>query len=323
MGYNPECDNCSDVDQPVTPIVPPPDPPSGECCVPKGGLPGQVLTKRTAADLDMIWADGGGGGGSILQDIVATKTVGGVSEGTRIPAGTSFEDLFRWILAPARTPTLTDPYATLTSNASRLLFGYDETIGNVVFDLAFNRGKIAPAYGTSGYRSGEATSYKVDGRDGQRVTIDIDSKLSSAGTVTITGNVAYAAGEQPKDSEGNNYSTALAAGSVNSNGITFEKKHYIYATKSGTFARLPIAEYNSSPIVITQKHGDGTTTPKATTGLPARATLIEVRNEITNQWQEIGREFTETTDTIDGITYYIYTDNRPYTAGNRDIRFTW
>lgn len=322
MGFNPECVDCSTVDPPVSPITPPKDPVSGGG-LPPGGNAGQVLTKASSADGDAIWADGGSGGGSILQDIVATKTVGGVTEGTRIPAGTSYEDLFKWILAPARTPTLTNPSAALTANASKLLLGYDESFGSVVFDLSFNRGSIQPAYGTNGYRSGEATSYKVDGKDGQRVTIDMDAKLPGAGTVTITGSVAYAAGEQPKDSSGNNYASPLSAGSVNSNGITFEKKYYIYTTQSGSLARMPIEQYNASPLDFSQKHGDGVTTPKSAVALPSRATGIFVWNELTEKWQEDSREFDETTQVIDGITYYVYTDNRPYTAGNRRLKFTW
>lgn len=322
MGYNPDCPKC--VDPPITPITPPKDPASGGG-LPPGGNAGQVLTKASGADNDVIWADGGSGGGTLLQDIVATKTVGGVTEGTRIPAGTSFEELFRWILAPAMTPTLTPPSATLTAQSlARTIYGHDEIIGNVTFNLSFDRGKIQPAYGTDGYRSGPATSYKVDGVDGQVVTIDMDVKLPSGrdGKVTITGVVAHSAGPQPKDSKGDNYGSPLAAGSVTSNGVTIERKHYLYSTKYGSFDRLPITEYNSTPLDITQAHDyDGGNPSKI--GLPARAKTIEVWNEVTRDWQDDKKEFPETTQVIDGITYYIYTDNRPYSAGNRRIRFTW
>ena len=325
MEYRPDCEMCENIDPPA-PVIPPVyDPPSGECCVPKGGNPGQVLTKASGADLDMIWADGGsGGGGTLLHPSTATKTVGGVTAGTTIPAGTSFEELFKWILAPAMNPTLTNPSATLTSNLPRTIYGFDEVIGNVTFNLSFNRGSISPAYGTDGYRSGPATSYAVDGRDGQRVVIDMDVKLpsGSAGKATITGVVGYSAGQQPKDSQGNDYGSALQAGSVTSNGIEVERKYYVYSTKDGTFDRLPIEQYNSSPTDIYLAHL-GPHGIEAKIAFPSRATKIEVYNDVTSQWQDDSREFPETTQTIDGITYYVYTDNRPYGSAARRLRFTW
>ena len=151
----------------------------------------------------------------------------------------------------------------------------------------------------------------------------VSSGRGGVGKTAISGTVAYSAGEQPKDSKGDNYDIALSAGNVNSNAISFEKKPYIYTTKSGTLDRMPIEQYNSSPIDFEQKHGDGVTWPKSTIALPAKATGIFVWNDVSKDWQENSREFTEEVVTIDNMTYYKYVDSRPYTAGDRRLKFTY
>jgi hypothetical protein len=161
----------------------------------------------------------------LTQDLIPTVTVGGVTKGVanKIDAGTSIETVLRKILAPALNPTLTAPSATITSDASSLLCecGDEQTVD---FTITFNRGSIDPAYGTSGYRSGAATGYKLNAGTEQASNVfeNVSILLGSEGTLTYTGNVLYAAGEQPKNSEGADYSSALAAGNVDSNTITFE-----------------------------------------------------------------------------------------------------
>lgn len=161
----------------------------------------------------------------LTQDLVPTVTVGGVSAGVanKIDAGTSLETVLRKILAPALNPTLTAPSASMTSDASSLLCECGDE-QEVDFTITFSRGSINPAYGTSGYRSGAATGYKLNNGTSQVSNMfeNVSILLSSEGTLTYTGNVAYAAGEQPKNSEGENYGSALAAGDTDTNTITFE-----------------------------------------------------------------------------------------------------
>lgn len=263
----------------------------------------------------------GEGAGALRQSISVTKNVGGVTSGQTIAAGTSFETVFRRILSPNVNPTFTPPTASLKSNASSMIFGIDEPIGSVRFDLTFDQGKIVPEFGTSGKRSGPASSYTIDGQTGQTVSINMDDKMPNGERqVTITGVVAYQKGEQPKNSSGENYSTPLPAGSV-SDYITFERKPYIYSNKNGSFERMPISQYNSSPIEIALRNEDHPN--EATIALPSRATSIETWDALEKEWEDISWEWLEEQITIDGRTYWKYTDNRGYRAGERQLKFKW
>lgn len=260
-----------------------------------------------------------GGPAVLTEDLPVTLAVGGVPLGRLYATGTPIEQILRDLLNPTLGPTFIEPKVTLSSNIGRNLYGFDESIGVVEFTLSFSRGTIS----TGGYRAGEATEYTIDGQSGETVTIDMDAKLTGEGSVGIMGSVKYAEGDQPKDSAGNDYGDPLPAGSVTSNTLTFTKKPYIYSTKSGMFDRMPIEQYHSSPTVIELSNGDGVSSPFATIAFPAQATKIEVYNDITNKWQDCDFEFNETTITLDGRTYYQYEDNRGYTAGDRQLKFTW
>lgn len=259
----------------------------------------------------------GEGGGSLTDVLTASINVGGITSGKSYPAGTDVESIIRDLLNPVVQPTIVAPSAKLECNATRRIYGFDENIGNVSFSLSFSRGSIS----TGGYRAGAATGYTIDGQTGQNVTINMDAKTGD--TIRISGSVSHEAGDIPKDSAGNPSGSALTAGSVTSNTITFEKKPYIYTTKNGTFERMPIQQYNASPLAIALANGDDITSPVCKVALPARAKSIEVRNEITGQYVNNIGGFDESTETIDGRTYYVYTDNRGFSSGDRDLRFTW
>lgn len=326
MAYIPDCADCSTVD-PVAPVIPPVyDPPGGECCVPKGGAPGQVLTKRSGTDLDMIWADGGGGGGSLLSPIKATKTVGGVNANDTIPAGTSYEDVFRMILAPSLNPTLTPPSATLTTNAA-LLREKGEVL-QAGFTIAFNRGKIDPAYTTDGYRSGPATGYTLNGRT--QSTGNFQSVEISEANKTFSGSVAYSAGQQPKDSSGADYDRPLPAGNASTNTITFEFVEALYATTVNitTATKQPLVsksarEYIFQMCMQTDDEGNFFDVPASW-----NITSITTWNPITSLWNNVDFEFDATDVTHEDaggntIAYKRYTDNRHAGAVGRRIKITW
>lgn len=256
--------------------------------------------------------------GSVLSaELKATQNVGGIASGKTYAKGTNIEQILRELLNPVVYPTFTAPKANLTSNAGRYIFGVDETIGNIQFDLTFNRGSIS----TGGYRAGTATSYTIDGNNGASASINMDDKMpNGVRSVTITGTVAYAQGPQPKDSTGANYGSPLPAGSTSAT-LTFERKAWIYSNKNGAFERLPITAYNSSPTEIELKNEDHPN--EATIAFPARATKIETWDSLEKEWEDVSWEFLEEQVTLDGNTYWKYTDNRGYRAGERKLKFTW
>lgn len=59
-------------DDPKTIIVPPAYPSSGG--LPPGGTTGQVLTKRSDADGDVVWASGGGGTPVVIDPALSTTS---------------------------------------------------------------------------------------------------------------------------------------------------------------------------------------------------------------------------------------------------------
>lgn len=315
---------CSDIDDPKVPIVPPKDPVPGSG-LPSGGTTGQVLTKASNADGDVIWADGGGGGGSILSPITATKTVGGVTAGRTFTAGTSYEDILRAILAPSLTPTLKDPSATLSTTTPTLQ--ESGAIVNATFNTAFDRGSINPAYGTSGYRSGAATGYSLNGGASQ-ASPNFAVQVSASGSYRV--GVGYAAGEQPKDSEGNNYGKPLPAGAVQSNTITFEFVDALWGTTVNVMTDTKQPLVSKSAGVYIFNLAEQTDEDAVYFDVPASwtVTAIEVWNLFTQSWQDDAVEFTvtDTTHTDAGgntVAYKRYTDNRGYGAAGRRVRIKW
>ena len=165
----------------------------------------------------------GGGSGELEADLVVSNAIGRYTNGQTISEGTSFETIFRGMLSKVSYPTLTNPSATISFNIPQLV-EIGENVNGASTQVTFNRGSINPKYtAESGYRSGAATGYTAslsgasveysDTNTTGQFTIPTFTK-NSKGIVTLTGKVDYAAGCQPKDSDGNNYQSPLPAGSV-------------------------------------------------------------------------------------------------------------
>ena len=234
--------------------------------------------------------------------------------------------MFRDLLNPTAYPTLTAPSATLTATGAKLLEA-GSTL-NTVMTLTFSRGSINPAYGTSGYRSGEATGYSLDGGASQAENT-FNVTVTSAKT-SYQGAVSYGAGEQPKDSKGEDYDSPLAAGSVNSNTLTYEFVMAMYANTANiaTIAKLSLVSKNAKTYTFEF--------PAQTTANPEvfhvdaswNVSAIEALNTLSGQWEDVAREFTQGTTTHNDaagnpVSYKTYTDNRGYNAGSRKVRIKW
>ena len=157
---------------------------------------------------------GGGGSGELENDLIVSNPLGRYKMDDVISAGTEFEDIFRGLLSKTYYPTLTDPSASINYGAPTLA-KVGSNISAMTATVGFNRGSINPQYSSdSPYRSGEATSYRVN-LSGSSISYD-ETKTTTQfavpsftrtgkGNVTITATVSYSAGVQPKDSDGNNY----------------------------------------------------------------------------------------------------------------------
>ena len=264
--------------------------------------------------------------GAIANALDVTRNVGGVQVGDHYDAETPIETILRDILNPTDYPILTDPSVTLVSSVATLL--EDGSSVSAVLTANFNRGRINPAYGTSGYRSGEAQGYSLNSGTEQagaafNVTVDNSHK-------TYSVVVRYAAGEQPKDSIGEDYSTPLPAGFITSPTLKYEfvnalwsnsasintiAKHSLISKSAGTY------EFNFAPQTVTYPE---------VFDVPADWTVskIEMYNTISGKYDSVKDEFTKTTVTHNNaagtaVSYNRYTDNRGYAASSRKIKITF
>ena len=286
---------------------------------------GHIYKYDTDAWVDLTPA----GGSAELQAALTTSlTVGGITSGTEYAQGTSLETIIRDLLNPTQNPTLTNPSATLSASPTGLLI---ETGGTktVTITADFNRGSISPAYGTSGYRSGPAVDYSLNSGTAQSENtwsdIVVDSEHASYSAV-----VNYSAGEQPKNSKGENYDSPLAAGSVTSNTMTYEFVNALWANTDNiaTVAKLSLVSKSTKKKEFTF--------PASTVAQPEifdvpiswSLTTLKVYDDFNKEWIDASSEFTITDTTHDdaaGVStaYKRYTCNLPYPMDSRRIQIEW
>lgn len=262
----------------------------------------------------------------LSSELVVTKSTGGISAGTTYEQGTSIESILRDLLTEVASPSLTNPSVSISVNSSTQMTSGESK--NVTITANFNRGRINPAYGTSGYRSGEVIGYSLNGGAEQtsntfNVTVDEDHK-----TFVVTAR--YAEGEQPKDSVGEDYSTPLPAGSVTSNTITFT---FVVDTMGSLWSNSVDNE------TLTEERIDKTVGTKTWENFAActeespevfyvpsdwHVTAIEAYVAFTHDFEDRSDQFdVEENVEYEGKTYTKYTDNRGMDAGARTIRIRW
>lgn len=275
----------------------------------------------------VVVAGGGGGGAAELQNsLTAGITVGGVSAGDSYAAGTTLEKIFNDLLNPVLYPTFTAPSGSISIPGNKIL--KTGSTSTVTVTATFNRGSINPAYGTSGYRAGAATGYALNG--GASQSGNTFSQTVSSTNKQFQVVISYAAGEQPKDSKGGNYSSPLPAGTVTTNKITYEFTMPIYAntTSASTMTELSLVSKSSGS---RQFSFPATTTANPECfDMPGDYTVskIEVYNTLSGKWEVATSQFTATTTTHNdaagnAVNYNRYTCNYAGSLGARDVKVTW
>lgn len=264
--------------------------------------------------------------GALTSTLNVTKTVGGVTSGTTYEDGTTLEQIFKDMLNPREVPTFTNPSASLSTAGATLL----EKGSNLATTITvnFNRGAITPAYGTSGKRAGEATGYILNnGTEQAGKTFNVTvSELNNS----FTGKVNYAAGEQPKDSHGNNYGSPLPAGTVISSELTFEFVDALWANTANiaTVAKLALVSKTAKQNVF--DFPAATIANPETFDVPASwtVTAIEVKNDLTGAWDNCDTQFNHSevqhSDASGtSVNYTRYYCNLGYDMAARQIRVKW
>lgn len=285
-----------------------------------------VKTADDEYDTPNLKGGGSGGGGSLEDDLTTSITVGGITSGTFYDEGTGLEKILRDMLNPVAYPTLTNPSASLSATGAKLL-EKGSTL-NTTFTLTFNRGSINPQYSAeSPYRSGAATAYVFDG---ETKTTNTFARTITEAKTSYQGSVSYAAGVQPKDSEGKNYNSPLPAGSVNSNTVSYEFVDALWAntTNITTIAKLALVSKST-------KQKDFAFPPQTVANpeafdVPASwtVTAVQVKNDLSGVYEDAMSQFTVTDTTHNdaagnSVAYKRYSFNLGYDTGARSVRLKW
>ena len=289
-----------------------------------------MLTDLDYTDIEN-WKEigsGGSGSGSLQKDITAAIDVGGIDAGDEFTVGTSYDDMWDALLNPTLYPTFVDPSASLSYSADTY-YEVKSTIPAKTASESLNRGSINPAYGTSGYRSGAATNYAIatNGADTEYSDSSTSSGTfsvpaltrSTKGNIVLTATVSYAAGEQPKDSKSNNYSSPLPAGSKTAS----KTMQFIQAYFYGKSSTPTISNFNGLSKSITAK---GEKKFKYTTNneymvIAYDSSYGNLKTILDPNSFDVTSGWTKSTLTVDGFTYNVYIANSPTT--DTDAQFTF
>lgn len=274
--------------------------------------------------------EGDSGSGSLSKAITAAIDVGGIDAGDSFAVGTSYDDMWDALLNPTLYPTFTNPSASLSYSADTY-YEVGATIPAKTATASLNRGSINPAYGTSGNRSGAATNYALasSGADTEYSDSSASSGTfsvpaltrASKGSITLTATISYAAGEQPKDSKGNNYDSPLAAGSKTAT----KTMNFIQAYYYGKSASSTVSNFTGLSKSVTAK---GQKQFKFTTNnehmvIAYDSSYGNLTSILDPNGFEVLSGWTKSTLTVDGFSYYVYVADSATTDTNAQFTFKY
>jgi hypothetical protein len=156
------------------------------------------------------------------------------------------------------------------------------------------------------------------------------SETVSANNKTFKCSARYAAGEQPKDSVGNDYSTPLPAGSVESGTVTYDFVDAMWANTANitTVAKLSLVAKSTKQRDMT--FPAQTVANPEIFDIPASwtVTAVQVKNDLSGAWEDASSQFTVTDTTHNNAggtstAYKRYTFNMGIGTGSRQIRVKW
>tara|TARA_B110000902_G_scaffold251436_1_gene311707 strand:+ start:1483 stop:2829 length:1347 start_codon:yes stop_codon:yes gene_type:complete len=270
-----------------------------------------------------------------------------ISSGTTFSAKT-FTEMMNLMLYPTLFPSLSNPSSGLTLTTTPNIAGTLREIGTVYDAISttinlfstFNRGSINPAYGTNGFRSGLPNAYNYTGPGSvpspQPSTSTSNNTSTSATYTIIQGNqswqssVSYDQGQQPLDSIGDNFSSALPAGTTNNNTKNLTGVYPVFATTSNISTLTKQGLQFMSLLVEVSMVTEAGSTDKQTVEIPNAfntITGLQQFNTLSNVWDNIqlssftlNSSITRTIQGISGIPYNRYTHNGAI-IGARQLRF--
>ena len=261
----------------------------------------------------------------LSKRLTSSQYVGGVEPGDTWAKDTPLETVMRNILDPVLYPELTAPSATLTATGAKLL----ETGSSIdtLMTVTFNRGQINPSYGTSGYRSGEAIDYTLAGLTQFANVFNVT--VTEAKT-SYTATVRYGQGEQPLDSEGEDYDSPLPAGSVVTPELNYEFVDALYANTADITSVAKLALISKTARQKDFVFPAQTVADPETFDVPASwtVTAIQVKNDFSGTFEDAASQFTVADVTHEdaagnSVDYKRYQFDLGYDTGSRTVRIKW
>ena len=256
--------------------------------------------------------------------------VGQLSD-SRLVAGKTAEEILLMILYGVVSPTLTNPELSIALSADnqQLIIGRKSLIAG---SLSFNRGKIDPAYGTSGYRSGAPISYTIGNLTVTSSNNSYDFQIELTPTLTTTSliyGVTYGKGEQPVNSIGQNVDQPLEEGSIY-HSIELNAAYALY-DMNGKDILFQWFEDNDGQGYLSAFASEGAGN-KQSFAISSKLNVVGIKafNPMTQQWEWLGGSARASLTHFDATIingeslnetedYVLYTHNQP-AKGERELR---
>ena len=150
-------------------------------------------------------------------ELTGFTSIGKLTDASLVEGKTA-EEILMMMLYGVVNPTLIDPSLSIALNDDNdmLIIGRQSSLKGT---LTFDRGKIEPAYGTSGYRAGAPISYTVGEYSIAAISNQYDFEIQITPTeekVILSCSVSYGSGEQPLNSIGQPIGAPVSAGFIHS-----------------------------------------------------------------------------------------------------------
>ena len=251
------------------------------------------------------------------KSLAMPNAVGGIAKGTKLEAleGKSYNAIFDDLLFPTVNPTFTVPSASISFKsyaATQEVGATAPTASN--FTTGYNAGAInlnGVKQANRGGAHNTADSFIYYGSSADNKTLPT---VVTEGSVSYKYRAAYAEGPQPKDNKGNDYSSPLAAGTVDSSAVTVYGVYPYYTNSANNEAFAKLTLTNNTTLSAIKFVAEGPN--KHAFKLPAKYTLTktELLNTLSGKYENFATSnWTVTTETIsvqgNDVSYNVYTRN--------------
>ena len=179
------------------------------------------------------------------KTLTMPNAVGGIAKGTKVSdlEGKTYNEVLDDLLFPTVNPTFTAPSASIkfTNYSSTQEVGAAGPAESN-FTTGYNAGQITLNGAKQANRGGAqdtANSFIFVNNDANNKTLP--SKVT-LGSTTFKYRAAFAEGPQPKNNKGGDYSSPLAASTVDSGAVTLNGTYPWYASTVGVTAEAPVSK---------------------------------------------------------------------------------